>query len=155
MEHGLRHTGATPTRASLTPPPDTLLHTPLRRAHLAPLREILGCRTPVLDGVKVSRLFPPVFDNLECGVLLHHYGRKDPLLAASTSAIEFFKSGSQETPAIEAQSGKGTTTYFEISLNSNKQKFSDHLSKCEFIRRKPRIEIYFRTRHILTSSPHI
>ena len=59
-EHGLYHTSATPTRASLTPPPGTLLHTPLRRAHLAPLREILGCRTLVLDGVKVSRLFPPV-----------------------------------------------------------------------------------------------
>ena len=27
-EHGLYHTSATPTRASLTPPPGTLLHTP-------------------------------------------------------------------------------------------------------------------------------
>ena len=58
-ERGLWHVGATHRRAILTPPLGTLLQTPPRRAHLALLREILGSRTHVLGGVKVSRLCPP------------------------------------------------------------------------------------------------
>ena len=60
VEHGLRHTGATPTRASLTSPLGTLLQTPRRRTHLAVGRDLLGSRTSWCEGVQVSRFFPLV-----------------------------------------------------------------------------------------------
>ena len=60
VEHGIRHTSATPTRASLTPPPGTLPQTPRMRAHLAVGRDLLGSRTSWCEGVQVSRFFPLV-----------------------------------------------------------------------------------------------
>ena len=64
-EHGLQYARGVKLARLGVALVGTLPQTPLRRAHLAPLREILGCRTPVLDGVKVSRHFPLCSNNLE------------------------------------------------------------------------------------------